>query len=199
MKQFTILSILLSVITVQGLQAQDTIQQASVANRLLGVQLGLINLSFQYETKLQRKLTLHTEVGLVMGTSTKEYNNPNIKDEETKLLVPYFSLEPRWYYGLDRRVRKGKNIKNNSSNYFSIQTTYTSYRTPIINTGNFKVVSAFNIMPRFGIRRSFAKRFNYEFSGGYGYQYNIFNEAEGCNCSHYDTTTNIDARIGYNF
>ncbi|MES2573478.1 MAG: hypothetical protein V4572_00915 [Bacteroidota bacterium] len=182
-------------------KAQDTqeFEKISVEKSLFGAQLGLLNTGFYYEAQLQRKISLRTEVGLTLAFSTKDYEDPLIKDENATLIAPYLTLEPRWYYSLDRRKRLGKKTYNNSSNYVSLATTYLSTKTPITNNADFDVVSAITIIPKYGIRRAFAKHFNYEFSAGVGYQYNIFSEASGCDCEHNNTTVDIQARIGYDF
>jgi hypothetical protein len=179
-------------------KAQET-EKVSVEKNLYGAQLGLLSTSFYYETQLQRKITLRTEIGLVLGYSTREYEDPAIEDENSTLIVPYVTLEPRWYYGLDRRKRLEKKTYNNSSNYVSLATSYMSYKTPITNNGDFDVASAITIIPKYGIRRAFAKHFNYEFSAGVGYQYNIFGSSNSCNCDHNNTTIDVQARIGYDF
>lgn len=177
-------------------KAQEVV---SVEKNLYGFQLGLPSTSFYYETQLQRKITLRTEIGLTLETSTKDYADPAIEDENSTLIVPYLTLEPRWYYGLDRRKRLGKKTYNNSSNYVSLATSYISAKTPIINNGNFDVVSAITVIPKYGIRRAFAKHFNYEFSGGIGYQYNVFSKTDGCDCDHNNTVVDLQIRIGYDF
>jgi hypothetical protein len=193
MKNFTVLVlVLISFIA----NAQE---EVSVEKKLSGIQLGLFNASFQYEIKLDRKITLLSEVGLSWVTSTKDFVDPNIEDEKVSVIAPYVTLEPRWYHGIDRREKLGRSINHNSSNYVALSTSYYSTKTPIIHSGNFDIVSALYIIPKYGIRRAFAKHFNYEFSGGIGYQYNVFSEAEGCNCDHVNTTIDLQARIGYNF
>jgi hypothetical protein len=179
-------------------KAQEA-EKVSVEKNLLGVQLGLLNTSFQYETQLDRKTTLLTEIGLMLGYSTREFNDPAIKDQTTTVVAPYLTLEPRWYYGLDRRAKFGRNIKHNSSNYVGLTTSYISSKTPLVKNGNFDIVSSVYIIPRYGIKRAFAKNFNYEFSGGVGYQYNVFSKTNGCDCEHNNTTIDVQARIGYNF
>ena len=195
MKNFIVLGfVLLSFIA----KAQET-QEVSVEKNLYGAQLGLLSTGFYCETLLYRKISLRTEIGLTLVVSTKDYEDPSIEDENSTLIVPYVTLEPRWYYGLDRRKRLGKKIYNNSSNYVSLANSYFSNKTPIINNGNFDVVSAITVIPKYGIRRAFAKHFNYEFSAGIGYQYNIFSSTNSCNCDHNQTEIDIQARIGYDF
>ena len=193
MKKFTILGfILISIIA----KAQE---EASVEKNLYGVQLGIVNTSFYYETKLDRKITLRTEAGLKLVSSTKEFDDPSIEDKTTTQISPYLTLEPRWYYSLDRRKRLEKNIKNNSANYISLRTSYHFNNSPLIQNGYFDIIPAVLIVPKFGTRRVFAKHFNYEFSGGVGYQYNIFSKTENCNCVHSDAAVDFQIRIGYDF
>lgn len=174
-------------------------QEVSVEKSINGVQLGLFDLSFQNETKLQRTIALRTEIGLNLLFATTESNDPAVEDKTSTLTVPYISLEPKWYFGLDRRARLGRNIKNNSSNYLSLKTSFISASTPITNPDNKKIVPAILAIPEFGIRRNFSKHFNYEFSGGLGYQYNIFSKGERCSCDHSTTYIDLRARIGYDF
>lgn len=174
-------------------------QETSVEKNIYGVQLGLFDLSFQNETKLHRTIALRTEIGLNLLFATTESIDPAVKDKTSTLTVPYLSLEPKWYFGLDRRARLGRNIKNNSSNYLSLKTSFISTDTPLTNPDNKKIVPAILAIPEFGIRRNFSKHFNYEFSGGVGYQYNIFSKNRGCNCDHNYIYYDIRARIGYDF
>lgn len=195
MKNLIVLSLVLVCL---GAKAQEA-DKVTVEKNLYGAQLGLLSTGFFYETRLGRKITLMSEVGLTLVISTKESNNPAIKDQTSTIIAPYVSLEPRLYYGLDRRSKLGRNIRNNSSNYISLNTSFTSSKTPVIQNGDFDVVSAINISPKYGIRRSFSKNFYYEFSAGYGYQYNIFGKTIGCDCKHSSTDIDIQARIAYNF
>jgi hypothetical protein len=174
-------------------------QDASVEKSMYGLQLGLVEFHFMNETKLERKIALRTEIGFNLVSTTVKSNDASVKDKTSYITAPDLSLEPRWYFGLDRRARLNRNIKNNSSNYLSLKTTFTSARTPITNPDNVKIVSALFVVPEFGIRRNFAKHFNYEFSGGMGYQYNTFNNSTGCNCNHNNVYYDIRARIGYDF
>jgi hypothetical protein len=183
--------------TMHAQQPIDSIaQKPSVEKKLRGVQLGLLNLSFQYESRLARKFTLLAEAGLELAFSQRK-----TPTETTSygIVFPHVTAEPRWYYGLDRRIRKGKNINNNGSNYLSLRTTYASADTPIINNAPNNTVPSLFIIPKFGIRRNFAKNFNYEFSFGYGYQLNIFNANNCPNCPVGLESYDIQTRIGYNF
>lgn len=179
-------------------KAQET-EKVSVAKELFGVQLGLFNASFLYETKLDRKLTLHTEFGFGLGFAKIISENKAIADLESRIVYPYINIEPRWYFGLDRRARLNRTTNNNNSNYFSLSTNYRSNSTLLVNTGNLNVTPQFSIVPEFGMRTVFLKKFFFEEAVGVGYGYNFFDDAEGCNCSHNQTVVNFSLKIGYNF
>ena len=194
MKKFIVLGfVLISFIA----KAQET-KEVSVEKNLYGAQLGLVSASFYYETQLERKIVLRTEVGLGLMGTTVESKDPTIKDKTEYFLLPYLSLEPRWYFGLDRRNRLKRNTYNNSSDFISLNSSYISGKTPFDNN-NLSPVSAVTIIPKYGMRRVFAKRFNYEFFAGVGYQYNIFSNEKGCSCDHNVVAIDFQVRIGYDF
>ena len=198
MKYKLIIALLLVNLTLSA-QSIDQKKIASVEKNMYEVQLGLLNLSFQYETKLERKLALHTEAGILINTYSNFSNDPSVRGQTEYISAPYFSIEPRFYYGLDRRARLNRNIAHNSSNYFSLKTSYRANNWQISNSNDKeRIVPALAIVPSFGIRRSFAKNFNYEFSFGVGYRSNIIGK-EGCNCPQGDTEVDIQTKIGYNF
>lgn len=195
MRKYIILSLILTGFFANGQEVlRNTINEGSVEKNLYGIQLGIVSGSFQYETKLNRKIALRVEIGTELFYYTRDYIDPNMDDKTFSLMVPYLCLEPRWYYGIDRRNKLGKNIKGNSSNYVSLKTAYLFSNIPITNSSNFNVNASMYIVPKYGIRRVFAKRFNYEFSGGVGYQH-TFNNSVNEN----DIFIDLQARIGYNF
>lgn len=175
-------------------------QDISVAKNLFGVQLGLLSASVLNETKLDRKFTLRSELGVGVSFYSSKTNNSETNKQTQTVSYPFVLVEPRYYYGLDRRSRLGRNINNNSSNYLSLATTYYATNLAFTNSSTItKIVSSITFVPRFGIRRSFAKNFNYEFAFGAGYRYNFFNDRDGCYCSHNGVALDIETKIGYNF
>ena len=150
-------------------------QEVSLGKSLNSVQLCLFSLSFQNEFKLDRKITLRSEIGLATGNSTATF--PDGHKEKSFLIIPFVNLEPRWYYGLDRRSRLNRNTANNSSNYFSLLTTYVSSRTALVNTKDFEVAPFVSIVPEYGFRRSFGKNFFWDSSAGIRYQHNFFDNS----------------------
>lgn len=194
MKNFIVLGfVLISFIT----KAQE-VEKVSVKKSLNSVQLGLLSLSFQNETRLDRKITLRSEIGLSTGTSIMEY--PDGKEEKSFLIVPFINIEPRWYYSLDRRSRLKKSTKNNSSNYVSLLTSFVSSRTALVNTKDFEAAPFIKIVPEFGIRRtSSSGHFFSDYSIGYGYQHNFFDKSFTYMYNENQAIVDFQFKFGYIF
>lgn len=180
-------------------KAQDTqeVEKVSVEKSLNSVQLGLFSLSFQNESRLDRKITLRSEIGLMTGTSIHEY--PDGHKEKSFLIVPFVNVEPRWYYSLDRRSRLKKNTKNNSSNYVSLLTSFVSTRTALVNTKDFETAPYISIIPEYGIRRSIRKHFFVEYYAGVGYRHNFFDKSYSYTYDENQTIFDIQFKFGYIF
>ncbi|MFJ1435693.1 hypothetical protein ACILFN_10170 [Capnocytophaga canimorsus] len=165
-------------------------QNASVEKDIIGVQIGLFGANAYNEHKLSDAVALRSQLSLHGGFWTG-----TMYEKTGFLLIPAASLEGKWYYGLNRRVKKGKNTRNNSGNYFSLRAEYfpnwfiISNYNDITNDNN-----SISIMPTFGIRRSFGRNFNYEFNVGYGYSQTL-----GKNPNSKGGAFSLSFKIGYDF
>ncbi|MDO4782391.1 MAG: hypothetical protein Q4A09_04135 [Capnocytophaga felis] len=184
MKRFTVIVFILVGFGV--VQAQN----ASVEKDLIGIQTGLFGVNVYNEHKLSDAVALRSQLSLHGGFWTG-----TMYEKTGFLLIPAASLESKWYYGSNHRVKKGKNIKNNSGNYFSLRAEYFPNWFIISNyndlSNDYKSIS---IMPTFGIRRSFAGNFNYEFNVGYGYSQTL-----GKNPNSKGGAFSLSFKIGYDF
>ena len=180
-------------------KAQDTqeVEKVSVEKSLNSIQLGLFSLSYQNETRLDRKITLRSELGLMTGTSIIEY--PDGREEKSFLIIPFINVEPRWYHSLDRRNRLKKTTKNNSSNYVSLLTSFASTRTALVNTKNFETAPALDIIPEYGIRRSIGKHFYWEGAAGVGYRHNFLDKSYTYSIDENEVMIDVQYKIGYIF
>ena len=181
-------------------KAQDTlqVQKVSVEKKLNSLQAGLISLSFQNETRLDRKITLRSEAGLSTGSSTVKY--PDGKTETSFLIVPFVNVEPRWYYGLDRRNRLNKNTINNCSNYISLLTTFVPSRMALVNSKDFEAAPFISIIPQYGIRRtSIRKHFYSENSVGFGYKHSFFDKSLNYLYNENQFVMDFQFKFGYIF
>jgi len=179
-------------------QSQET-EKPSVVRSAFAAQFGIVSLGFQHEGRLARKWALHSEIGVSLNPYTVSTGS-SLKDKTEYITSPYLTVEPRFYYGLDRRQRHGKNTKNNSSNYLSLKTHFTAADWAIANSDSrFEPASALYIVPSYGIRRSFAKRFFYEFSFGVGFQHNFHKGGYFYGDDANEVAVDGQAKIGYTF
>ncbi len=171
-------------------------QDVSVEKNLNSVQLGLLSLSYQNETRLDRKLSLRSEIGLGTGTASIKYSDGHT--ETSFLIVPFVNVEPRWYYGLDRRERLKRKTINNSSNYFSLLTTFVSGSNAIVNTKGFEAAPFITITPEYGFRRA-SKHFFSEYSVGVGYKHNFLDKSYSYNIHENELNYDFQWKFGYMF
>jgi hypothetical protein len=149
------------------------------------------------ELKLDRKFALHTEIGLM----TTPVISTQIDNSQTTYLTtyPYCKIEPRYYYGLDRRTRLNRNTANNSSNYIAINTSYLSINNAINHKEEKRNFSGLLIAPNYGIRRSFDQSFYFESSFGIAVAYTILNKDSNYIGDIYQLLPYINVVLGVNF
>lgn len=155
-------------------------QKASVEKALFNVQTGFVGAWVSGEFKLSNQIVLRPEVGIepmwAIGNGSQWH--PNIR------------LEPRFYYNLENRLEKGKNISNNSGNFFGVAFNYRP-NTVLFSNSNLSAIESFSIVPKWCIRRNFGRNFNYEAGAGFGFRH----ETDYGNYGEID----VHLRIGYSF
>ncbi len=165
--------------------------KASVEKSVFSIQAGTIGIWINNEARLSRALVLRTEIGysaqLLWGAG----------QDEGFLMTPVFTIEPRWYYNLQKRKSKSKGIDGNSGNYLSLSSSFypawavfSTYGHPVINP-------VLAIMPMWGIHRNIGRHFNYEVGAGFGYVH-YFVDKYGYG-AHDNLALNLLFRIGYRF
>jgi len=169
-------------------------QKPSVEKSIFGIQTGFAGLWIYNEFKLSRQLALRTELGL------ESYNNDDFYPDVGFLLTTVISLEPRWYYNLNRRIRKSKQIANNSGNFFALKTSFHSddLLIKLGDDSNITIVNDLSIIPTWGIKRNIGKHFNYETGIGVGYIH-YFSKNSGFTKDKGEAAINLHLRIGYQF
>ncbi|MCG1036217.1 hypothetical protein [Polaribacter sargassicola] len=123
------------------------------------VQIGTVGLWVNNETKIDKALALRTEIGLFS----------EIFQEVGYYIAPEISLEPRFYYNIEKRAKNKRDINNNAANFFTIK---LNYRSNLFEVSNFRSKTAdvsYAIIPKWGIRRNLGSKFNYELGVGLGY------------------------------
>ena len=127
--------------------------------------------SYNYEQAFTSSFTLSSSLSLISSAYTfyvSEHQN-GTKNQNGFMIArfhPGFSLDSRLYTNVNKRVRKGKSIENNSANFVSLLVEYISGH-PI--SGYAVRQETFAITPRWGFRSSFNQHLFMEFAIGLPY------------------------------
>ena len=180
-------------VTIQAQETNSKQSDASVEKSVFSVQTGLVGIWANNELRLSNQFALRTEIGLELLSFDYAYT------DETKYgAAPSISVEPKWYYNLEKRVRKGRNIAGNSGNAFSVRINYLSPNAFLISEiENYKGVDQLNIIPKWSIRRVYGKHFIFETGFGLGPVIAIGKYAKYVDTG--DVYVDLHARIGYCF
>lgn len=178
-----------------GLTLSLEAQNKSVEKSIFEIQTGFLGIWGHHEAKLYNAIVLRTEIGFDSGIWGGDFY-----EKTGFLLTPVITVEPRWYYNLNKRVKKSKTIENNSGNFIALKTGYHPDWFVISNYSNVNIISDISIIPTWGIRRNLGNHFNYEAGFGVGYHY-IFAKNTGFidNSNKGEVDLNLHLRIGYRF
>ena len=168
-------------------------QNASVEKSVFGIQTGFLGIWAHNESRLSNTIAMRSELGFDSGIWGGDFY-----DGTGFLLTPVLTLEPRFYYNLNKRNSKSKVITNNSGNFISIKTSFHPDWFVISNYKDVSIISDISFIPTWGIRRNIGTHFNYEAGLGFGYRY-IFAKAAGYYSNESEATANLHLRIGYVF
>ena len=168
-------------------------QNASVEKSTFGIQIGTLGIWAHREVKLTNEIALRAEIGMDAG-----FFGGSFYPKNGYLMTPVITLEPRWYYNLDKRVSKSKNISGNSGNFLTLQTSYHPNWFVISNYDNVEIANQISIIPTWGLKRNIGKHFTYETGIGIGYRY-IFAKSVGYLENQSETALNLHLRLGYRF
>ena len=111
---------------------------------------------------------------------------------KTSAFIPNIRVEPRWYYNLEKRVRKGRSVSKNSGNFLALNINYNPDWFIISNQDNISVISTLSFVPKWGIKRTVGNHFTYETGFGIG-KFFVLNNFEVENTVAVD----LHLRIGY--
>lgn len=113
MKKITLL--FFAVVSILSLNAQET----SVEKSIFGLQIGTFGVYGYNESRLSDEVTLRTELGFDAGLLLERGDRGS-----DLIFTPNITLEPRWYYNLDKRQSKGYQTDANSGNFLSLKVIY---------------------------------------------------------------------------
>ena len=176
-----------------GLTLNVKSQNATVEKSTFGIQTGFLGIWMHNESKLSNLLSLRSEIGLDTGITIRNGNNIT-----GFLLTPVLTLEPRYYYNLNKRMNKSKRVDGNSGNFISIKTSYHPDWFVISNETNLNFITDISIVPTWGIRRNIGSHFTYETGIGVGYV-RYFKKDNVVLINEPDVAVNLHLRAGYRF
>lgn len=162
-------------------------KKPSVEKSIFGIQTGFLGVWIHNELGLTNELSLRGELGLDFGIQ----GNSN---STTTAMIPSLRLEPRWYYNLEKRAKKGKKTSKNSANFWALNINYNPDWFVISNQDNINVISTLAFIPKWGIKRTIGNHFTYEAGLGIG-TFIVLEDYEVDN----NTTIDLHLRIGYTF
>jgi hypothetical protein len=175
------------IIIVLLLSSSSKSQNTGVEKSIYAIQTGILGVWVNNEYRLSNEISLKSELGMIAGLRGCSSCNTEY------ILAPEITIEPRWYYNIQNRSKKGKVIKSNSSNFVTLGFKYVPDWFVISNEANATVKNQISIIPKWGIKRSIANsNFNYELGIGIGKRYYI-------DSSQWDTAADLLIRIGYTF
>ena len=176
------------------------------ATDLFNANISVIGIGIQYEKALSDNFTAVGSLDY-MGGFRYSYSDFYGSDFDY-ILTTSLSLEGRYYYNFDRRIGKGRNTKNNSGNYIALKGNFIPDWLTASNGGRLNVNPQGSLTVNYGLKRSFAQNFFYEFYTGLGLAFyqedklNWDNELQNYNSSkktEIGTIIDLGFRVGYNF
>lgn len=143
-------------------------QQLEINSRLSSIakiDLGFQGIGFTYEPRLSNSLTMDLSAGVGGGYNISE------ESLEYEMLKPalYFSVTPKYYYNLQKRIAKGKTVLHNSGNYIGLRFTFNS---PLYNKTDIIRRSILTNL-HWGIQRAIGSRWTINSHVGIGYSQDI--------------------------
>jgi hypothetical protein len=190
---FLVLMLFLSVFGFTQDNQNEISNSVSVEKSIFGAQIGFLGIWLHHEVRLSNKIALRSEIGLDTGLWWGEFY-----DKTGFVAGPVLTLEPRWYYNLNKRNRKGRPTNDNSGNFISIKTSYHPDWFVISNYQNVRIVSDISFVPTWGIRRNIGEKFNFEAGIGLGY-WTTVNNSNYWFSNLSGVAGNLHLRFGYKF
>ena len=110
-----------------------------------------INPGIAYEIPVLKKSTVSANIGVGYGGSMK--NTTEYASGFLYMIAPFFDIEYRKFYNLEKRIRKGRSIQHNSGNYWG---TRFLLRGKEISSNFIRTDDVdFSFGPVWGIQRSY--------------------------------------------
>jgi hypothetical protein len=127
--------------------------------------LGLQGIGFTYEPRISNVVTTDISAGIGGGYNIAEGSI------EYQLLKPalYFSVTPKYFYNLKKRINKGKTVQFNSGNYVGARFTFN---TPLYKKSDI-IRNSILTNIHWGIQRAISNHWTLNSHFGIGYAHDI--------------------------
>ena len=140
-------------------------QTPGVEKSIFSIQTGFAGLWINNEIKLSSSTVLRSELGLEHDfTVGDHYDNAGF------ILQPVITIEPRWYYNLNKRFTAKRETAHNSGNFIALKTNYHPDWFVLNMDSPKKKIADLSIVPTWGIKRQIGTHFTYETGLGLGYR-----------------------------
>ncbi len=167
-------------------------QEGTVEKSVISIQAGPIGFWGNYEARLGNKWALRAEGGFDLWFYNTYF------DGKGNFLAPSVSIEPRWYYNIEKRHNKGKNTQKNSANFVTVAVEYFPDAFVIGGKPSYiSVPNQISVIPKWGMRRMIGSHFNYELGAGLGFV-SYLSDKDNLK-SPPDAALDLHIRLGYTF
>ncbi|MGS2737742.1 hypothetical protein [Sinomicrobium pectinilyticum] len=172
-------------------------QEVSIEKSIFGIQTGFLGIWVHNEAKLSSKISLRSEIGLDAGFQSGEYYQA-VGVYKGMALIPSITLEPRYYYNLEKRNGKGRSYAKNSGNFLTLRMKYFPDWFVIASDKNrVHTTEQISFIPKWGLRRTLGEHFTYEAGIGIGYYHNF--DESNIVFDKSGVMMDFHLRIGYTF
>jgi hypothetical protein len=166
MKKIILMAAAAIVLAATGARAQERFAEQPRTETTQSVSLYLpygVGLHYEYEHPLARRATITGRVG-VDGGAAWGYNLFE-GDFFVWTVIPSVDIEPRFYYGLDRRAARGRGTAGNAGSFLSLQMK-NFMPFGYISDSDLTLVGATSFTPMWGMRRVWGGHWLFEFTAG---------------------------------
>ncbi len=163
-------------------------EETSLKKDIISADIGLLTVGINYERHLGGLFTLKSRLGLGFGFNFgQDFINGGTYHDY--FFTPIVIAEPRYYYNFNRRVEKGKKTSYNASNYVALTASYFFKPFVISNDSYGEYQGGASLIPKWGIKRTIGRRWNFEFALGVGLAFSKTQTTVGYG---------LDLHFGYN-
>ncbi|WP_455586942.1 hypothetical protein [Bacteroides sp.] len=167
------LIVLLTIPTYAGTPTGNKKDKSAQSQAVSGhsIKLNGIGLAYNYEYAFSPRGTIIFSAGSsytygwMLGLDMNSLNEIYITTKDYHLVTGDISVEPRFYYNLQKRHRKNKRTFGNSGGYLALN---LGYSFPIAITDGWEASQIYSIVPYWGFRRVW-RHFLFDLAGGVGY------------------------------